>query len=61
MMIYGLGLDTIMHCFITDEEIQKSNGGGSAKNTPSTLREFLANHDSAKEWIIKFLNKIIKI
>lgn len=48
MMVYGIGLDTILHCFITDEEIQKSNGGTSAKNTPQTLRDFISTNNFVK-------------
>jgi hypothetical protein len=48
MMVYSISLDTILHCFITDEEIQNSNGGSNAKNTPAPLREFLAHNNDVK-------------
>lgn len=44
MLVLGMALDTIMHCFILDEEISKSKGGDAAKNTPAPLRDFLSKH-----------------
>lgn len=45
MLVLGMALDTIMHCFILDEEISKSKGAAEARNTPGPLREFLAKKD----------------
>ena len=45
-MILGISLEAIMHCFILDEEISKSSGKNSAKNTPVPLLEFLDKHDN---------------
>lgn len=42
MLVLGMALDTIMHCFILDEEISKSKGGSEARNTPGPLRDFLS-------------------
>lgn len=41
MTIYGMACDTVLLCFIYDEELNKQNGGQSAQHCPETLREFL--------------------
>jgi hypothetical protein len=42
MTVFSMAIDTILVCFITDEEIQNAKGGGTAKHTPEPLRDFLA-------------------
>lgn len=44
MDVYGLAVDSILHCFVLDEQLAKKKGG-DAQNTPETLRAFLKKTD----------------
>lgn len=47
MSIYGMACDTVLMCFILDEDLNKMNGGMSASRCPETLKEFLELPDMA--------------
>jgi hypothetical protein len=40
MSIYSMACDTVLTCYIYDEDLNKQTGGGSAQHCPETLREF---------------------
>jgi len=40
MTVYGLAADTILACFVTDEELSKKKNA-PARHCPSTLRDFI--------------------
>ena len=40
MSVYGMACDTILHCFLVDEEICKRNGR-NPMHSPETLKDFL--------------------
>ena len=46
MGIYGLGADTIVQCFLVDQEIQEKVNGGAAQFCPEELREFFSNNSN---------------
>lgn len=41
MSVYSMACDTVLHCFLLDEEIMRSYGGREPEHIPSTLKEFL--------------------
>lgn len=43
MSIYGLGADTLVQCFLVDQEVQERVNGGAAQYCPPELREFFKN------------------
>jgi solute carrier family 44 (choline transporter-like protein), member 2/4/5 len=43
MMIYGMAIDSILMCFLYDEEMNK--GKGAPKNCPELLREFFEENE----------------
>jgi len=42
MSIYGMACDTILQCFLVDENLNKGKGG--PKHCPNTLKEFVDNN-----------------
>lgn len=42
MNVYGMGVDTILLCYMADVELFKHEGG--AKSIPPALKEFLDNY-----------------
>jgi len=42
MNVYGMGVDTILLCYIADSELYRHEGG--AKSIPPSLKEFLAEY-----------------
>jgi hypothetical protein len=43
MSVYGMAADTILQCFLVDEEISRKSGG-AAQHCPDTLKDFLDTH-----------------
>eukprot|EP00828_Plagiopyla_frontata_P032760 TRINITY_DN4262_c0_g2_i4.p1 TRINITY_DN4262_c0_g2~~TRINITY_DN4262_c0_g2_i4.p1 ORF type:complete len:280 (+),score=21.48 TRINITY_DN4262_c0_g2_i4:77-916(+) len=41
MSIYGMAVDSILHCFILDEQLGKHGGKGGPSHTPEPLQEFI--------------------
>jgi len=41
MDVFGLAVDTTLQCFVADEELNSSGGGGGAQYTPDELKGFL--------------------
>ncbi len=41
MSVYTIAMDTILQCFIVDEENQKANGQKTAKYAPPEIRELI--------------------
>ena len=48
MIVYGMATDTILHCFIADEELNSSDGRG-AYHAPEPLREFMGIEKDKKD------------
>jgi hypothetical protein len=48
MSVYGMAIDTILMCFLYDEEMNKGNMEGKMR-APSTLKDFFADHDKKVE------------
>ena len=48
MNVFGLSVDTILQCFVADEELHSSGGGGGAQYTPEELKVFLKDKDKKK-------------
>lgn len=46
MNVYGIAIDTILLCYLIDEEVYKSEGG--AKLVPESLATFLNEYLSHK-------------
>lgn len=40
MSVYGMAIDTILQCFLVDEEIQKGRGNAVPKHCPELLKQF---------------------
>lgn len=46
MSTYGMAIDTILQCFILDEELNKEKGR-APQYTPELLQDFLSKHDKS--------------
>lgn len=55
MNIYGMGVDTLLMCYIVDYEVNRSEGG--PKSVPNTFKEYVSEY----EWIVSLLYKKINI
>jgi solute carrier family 44 (choline transporter-like protein), member 2/4/5 len=52
MGVYGMAIDSILMCFLYDEEMQKSKGGGVPQHCPDLLKQFFDENtpnEKAKE------------
>ena len=45
MNVFGLAVDTILQCFVADEELHSGGTGGGAQYTPEELKVFLKDKD----------------
>jgi len=48
MSVYGMAIDTILMCFLYDEEMNKGNLEGKMR-APDTLKSFFEDHDKKVE------------
>lgn len=47
MGVFALAVDATLQCFVADEELHKSGGGGGAQFTPEELKPFV--HEQGKK------------
>jgi len=40
MSVYGMGIDSILLCFLSDEMLQKGRGNQPPAHCPGTLKDF---------------------
>jgi len=45
MNVFALAVDSVLQCFVADEELNKASGG--AQCTPEQLKSFIAKHNNA--------------
>jgi len=47
MSVYGMAINTVLHCFCLDEHMHKSAGG--PKHCPSELAKFIDTHGNGNQ------------
>jgi hypothetical protein len=56
--VFSIAVDAILHCFLADEEMHKTEGG--AKYTPSKLAKFLKSGAAKDAKVVNSADSVVK-